>query len=395
MSSNKTLWNSFRSIYRNINHPAPVNQQESKRVLEALTASFRKNLDKEHGPPSPSPSRHGLSPVDDALHQPTDRHVRAILSNPLFSYDPTKTITTAPDRADPMVVFDRAVAKGLMTPNRAAGVLIAQRTVARCLSDTPVPSSDIALRVVQWLRSSGLERDLSFVSCNHLINQLVPLMIDEGLEEIAWAWLDRWMRGEGPVLPHSQRTFHASKLLRVIIHAKTAPLASLDPGYVAMVRADDMFSHLHDFKDAATAPWLVLSARSTTGGLGRPQPSEALFDSFAAVSRHCTSLRSLDLYRAHLDLYHPTHPNATLAIDYLQSNQPVRLEQLFKQEAEQGHTGHSRNITLRKIISMTTDAARHLGQSGRHSDAEWVRGFLQRFRNIQSEYFQHPPTLPT
>lgn len=393
MLGTKKLWNPLSSIFRKINHPAPINQQESKRLLEALTASFRKNLDKEHG--SPSAQSSSSNPFCNIANRPTDRHVRAILSNPLFSYDPTKTTAMPSDTSDPMAIFDRAVAKGLMTPNRAAGVLFAQRSVARSLSDEPVPSPDIALRVVQWLRSSGLERDLSFITNHRLISQLVPFMIEEGFEEIAWAWLDRWMRREGLALPHVERTNHADNLLRMIIRARATPLSSLDRGYVAMVRADDMFSHLREFEYAATGSWRLLSRRSTTYSSGRPQPSAALFDSFAAVSQHCTSHATLKLHRAHLDLYHPTHPDATLAVDYLQSSERVRLEELVKHELYQGQgqaAPQKTNTKLNKLIAMTADAARHLGQNGRHTDAEWVQGFLQRFRNMQSEHMLHDPT---
>lgn len=87
---------SLKDFLPRIHQPLPINRRESQQLLKTLTTSFRKNLDKEHGywgedtsvaslraastnPSSPS--------VLDLYHRPTDRHVRAILSNPLFSYD--------------------------------------------------------------------------------------------------------------------------------------------------------------------------------------------------------------------------------------------------------------------------------------------------------------------
>lgn len=394
MLGTQNLWMPFSSIFRKIIHPGPINQQESKRLLDALTTSFRKNLDKEHGSlsspsPSSSSSRQRSSPVD----RPTDRHVRAILSNPLFSHDPSYTSSTPSRTSDPMAVFDRAVAQGLMTPDRAAGVLIAHKSVARSLSSASAPSSDVALRVVQWLRSSGLERDLSFIACHRLVNQLVACMVGEGLEEIAWIWLDRWMRGEGLVLSQKDRMSHASILLIAIINARVTPLASMDRGYVAMVRADDMFSHHPGYKRAACHPWLKLSEGSTAKSAARPQPSEALFDSFSAIAQHCNSHPALGLYRAHLDLYHPTHPDAALALDYLMSPQPMRLEKILNHELEHAQMPPPFIASsLVKLINMTADAARHLANTGQDAKAEWVRSLLRRYMDTQSKLLLPQPT---
>lgn len=396
MLSTKTRNAFFRSIFSEIqiNHAAPINEQESRRLLKALTASFRKNLDEEHGrwsedarlprtrlcPHPPPPA------VDKSPYRPTDRHVRAVLSNPLFSYDPTKNTSKPADTSDPMAVFDQAVAKGLMTPARAAGILIAQRSLARSLSDnTSPPSSDTGLRVVQWLRSSGLERDLSFITDHRLLKPLVIFMTEERLDEIVWTWLERWMYGRGPPLPLYAQVFHASHLLSLLIRAKAPLLTNLDNGYASMVRADDMFSHLRDFEQVAIHPWQYLSAQSTVGS-GRPRPSVVLFDSFAAISEHLQSNPSLELHKAHLDLYHPTHPDVTLAMDFFKSPLPQSLDLCLQQEINQGVQTRQHTTVLRKLISMATDTAGHLARTGREVDAEWVRDLLRTFRITQVKH---------
>lgn len=413
------------SIFHKINHAAPITQQESRRLLQALTASFRKNLDKEHGclsqdtpsPPSLATTRPtgsssasvlsstssaaaalSSSRPGDVLDPPADRHVRAILSNPLFSYDPNKATSKPSDHGDAMDIFDQAVSKGLMTPDRAAGILLAHRhSVTRNLCTASLPGAEPGLRVVQWLRSSGLERDLSFITCHRLVKNLVGYMIQERLEEIVWIWLDKWMRGEGPVMPIAARIHHAANLLSAVVLAKTTPCTNLDSGYVSMVRADDMFSHLSEFQQAAILSWRYLSAQSIRGRTrGRPQPSEALFDSFAAVSQHLRPHAALDLHRAHLDLHHPTHPDATLAIDYLKSPQPTHLDLCLKQEIERGMlTSHHHTSMFRKLIVMAIDTAGHLASTGRQADAEWVRNLIQSFWNTQVKQSLHylPPVM--
>lgn len=426
MLGTKTMLNPINALFSKVHHPPPLNQRESQRLLKALTASFRKNLDKEHGywsedtspafssipslasttsSPSPSPA----TSTDDAHRRPTDRHVRAILSNPLFSYDPAKATQRLPTNRDPMDVFDQAVAKGLMNPQRAAGVLIAKRQAIAQSSSVSVnesmANSGTALRVLQWLRSSGLERDLNFITCQPLIDHLVLFMVEERLEEVAWIWLERWMRGEGPVLPSRQNALHASHLLSRLVRAKITPGTTLDNGYASMIRADDMFRDLPNFEATAIGPWRGLSTSSTVFAWQRSQPSEALFDSFAAISGHLRKWQaSVQVDRAHLDLHHPTHPDATLAINYLKSPIPERLQRGMLEREHQANHEAAKTI-VKRIVLMATDAAQHLSRIGQEADAEWVRNLvLDKFGDylrrelsnagLEFQIFQHgQPTV--
>lgn len=419
MLSTKTLFNPFHDILRQVHHPPPLDKRGSQRLLNALTTSFRNNLDKEHGYLSQNPSTATKSlnletssatpstaVSHDAYRRPTDRHVRAILSNPLFSYVPSMPVSTSPSiERDPMDVFDQAVAKGLMNPKRAAGVLIAKRQAIAQSSSISVPesmaSSRTAHRVVSWLRSSGLERNLSFMEHQPLLTNLIPFMVEEGLDEIVWAWLEQWMATEGHNLTTAVYATGASPLLTALVRAKVAPGSSLDAGYAALIRADDMFSSHQAFSFMALTPWRTLSVMSTIFAWQRSPPSEVLFDSFAAMSEQLQRFTSTMVDRAHLDLYHPTHPDATAALAFLKSPMLDRLRARLK-KADQAPPGNPfRNGSrdpksiAKSVVLMATDTAQHLTRTGDEAQAEWVGNLLlEKFGNfLRTELVSAAPDL--
>lgn len=396
MLSTKVLLNPFHAIFAGVHHPPPLDQRESLRLLKALTTSFRKNLDREHGylsqdpwtASSYTPKTSTSAAPHDSHRRPTDRHVRAILSNPLFSYEPSKTVSPSPStERDPMDVFDQAVAKGLMDPKRATGVLIAKKQAIAQSSSLSVheamAASGTAHRVVSWLRSSGLERNLSFVKHEPLLNNLIPFMVEEGLDDVVWSWLERWMETEGHNWTMASHATRASPLLTALVRAKISPGSPLDAGYATLIRANDMFSDHQAFTYTALIPWRTLSVMSTIFAWQRSPPSEVLFDSFAAMSESLRGLvSSIKIDRAHLDLYHPTHPDATAALNCLKSPMLDRLQRRLNSvgQAEQGSVA-SRGIQnpksiAKSVVLMATDAAQHLTRTGDEAQAEWVGDLL-------------------
>ncbi|KAI7785414.1 hypothetical protein LA080_007251 [Diaporthe eres] len=398
MFGTKTL-SSLKDFFPQIHQHLPLSRRESQLLLKTLTTSFRNNLDREHGywnentpvaslnaaksasaPASIKPPAH-----HEPHHRPIDRHVRAILSNPLFSYDRAahNTRPAAPER-DPMDVFDEAVAKGLMNPQRAAGVLKAKRhsiTQSSTISvNETVASSGTALRVIQWLRSHGHERDLSFVSCTPLIIYLTQFMVEEGLEEIAWVWLGRLMNGEGPDLPADPPS-PAAYILDSLVRAKALFGKSLDGGYACMVRARQMFNSKPTFDSDAISAWRALSWWSTVSAWQRSQPSEALFDAFAALGRQLERSKTTFLVdRAHLDLHHPTHPDAKLSTEYLESSSLQSLLDQEKQEDIQSFQTCSftrrYNAIVKRVALMGIDTVNHLSRVGREKEADSIGNLL-------------------
>ncbi|KAK1771451.1 hypothetical protein QBC33DRAFT_510971 [Phialemonium atrogriseum] len=390
---------SLKSIFPPIHQPLPLNKRESQQLLNALTTSFRKHLDKEHGwlPDEPSvapvpavPISYYASPTPtlakEAHRRPTDRHLRAILSNPLFNYDPRARATTGLVGAqrDPMDVFDEAVAKGMMTMKGALGCLIAARRDIMQSSTASMKdgmrASGAGLRVLQWLRASGMERDLSFVSHPRFIKFLLPFLVAEGLDELAWAWLARLIAGEGPATVKKQPA--ASFLLEALVYTRSVGARNLDDAYSSILRGEEMLKDSPEFAQDMLSPWRSLAWLSTVEAWKYSSPSEPLFESYVAISEHIRRTKSL--VRAHLDLHHPTKPSHALAVEFLSKEsfwQNLLLPSTPTPAALTAANGlkpQPSNFHVR-IMSFGLDTVQHLTQRGQSEEAQWILNLLRTY----------------
>ncbi|KAI1494401.1 hypothetical protein F5X96DRAFT_617766 [Biscogniauxia mediterranea] len=385
-----------RGFLLQIHQPLPLSRRESRQLLESITTSFRKNLDKEHpwqqqdetAPPSSASAN--AQPSSSTLmssgaagtrhHRPTDSHLRAILTNPLFSHTHDAQPT---DPRKPFDVFDSAVSRGLMTPRRAAGFLatvraqIAKESAAGDVRKR-MGESGAALRVVQWLRASGQEGSMNFLADDFLVKIIVPFMYAEGLEDLLWVWLARLAARitdlELEKRPGVVNAQSLARLLSVVVRepafSGTAEAKiSLDGSYSALFKARDILSVPNRLAARIVkSSWAFLSWESTVKAGTRPKPSAPLFDTFLDVGRPFKL--ALDL--AHLDLHHPTTPRHSAAFEYL------RLEnQTQTQGGIAAGERRSRHSQMR-IICLAQDTADRLKQVGRPEEASWVERFLAR-----------------
>jgi hypothetical protein len=371
-----------RGLLPQIHQPLVLNKRESQQLLQSITTSFRKNLDREHGwetdetsTTTATKARSDLTepPASTANHRPTDRHLRAILTNPLFA-QPRDVHIDAPTHAaisKALPIFDAAVAKGLMTTRRAAGFLATIR--AQLSAESPndirqrMASSEAGLRVLKWLRASGQENSLDFLRDTALVKVIVPFLYAEGLQEVAWTWLARLAaRATELEYEHAPGRTNAqtlSRLISVIISENSASNFSLDSSFAALARVNDILPR--EKPVAATAlrsTWAQLSWATTVGALERPKPSVALFENFVDIGRPL----SLPLDQAHLALHHPTTPTYSAAIEYLRLRQQI-VDDLttMKPRGQQ------------RVLCLVLDVAERLRRTGQATEAAWV----ERMRN--------------
>ncbi|KAI1180703.1 hypothetical protein F4777DRAFT_528995 [Nemania sp. FL0916] len=371
-----------------IHHPLPLDRRQSQQLYENITKSFRKYLDLEHpwqGQAEEEPAKtpvvatsDSARPVSRSRHRPTEQHLRAVLSNPLFAHprdahDARDNGVAAPLRTPqnkPFDIFDSAVSKGLMTPHRAAGFLATIRS--QLLAESPhklyqrMGASGAGYRVLQWIRASGQEHDLSFLSCQALIKVIVPFLYAEGLQEVLWTWLAQLgLRGSGLKLestPGKAREgamyILMSSVIRELGKSDSPSPLSLDGSFAALAKADDILPR--ENLVAATAMkgvWANLSWESTVDALQRPKPSATLFENFVDIGRPFNL--SLDL--AHLDLHHPTTPTHSAAIEYLHLRREI-LEDLSKMQPQY----------QQRILWLVSDAADRLKQTGQLAEEPWL-----------------------
>ncbi|KAL6873075.1 hypothetical protein J3F83DRAFT_731970 [Trichoderma novae-zelandiae] len=379
---------SLRNLFASYHEPPPISRQQSQRLLDGLKASFRSQLDREYGRSSSDNAAAPAKAEDAADPQGTTRrrsaatlHLKSILSNPLFSYDSNKQSGAAhlpkalwvSDR-DPMDVFDHAVSRGMMTLKAATGCLVAkgQQMGEGSLS---VASSDTALRVVRWLRSSGAEGSLQFLDRPAFVQALAPFLVAEKMEGIAWEWITRTMN-ESANISEEQRVARASSLLSQIVRIKSqSHYGNLDAAIQAILEAEQLFQHSPLLPKLLVQPWRSVSWLSTVEAYSRAMPTEKLFEAHMATARRLP--RPFPVETAHLHLHHPTHPDHVPAMRFF--NDTKRLRKLVQALGPE-------KVKLAKFTGMGTipwiaflghDTVNHLQQSGRSEEARGITNILR------------------
>ncbi|TLD28525.1 hypothetical protein PspLS_04221 [Pyricularia sp. CBS 133598] len=343
----------IKGIFESYHSTQPLDQTKQTKLYEIITKSFRNQLDKELGLPAEQPQ--DLQPPAVAksfentpkltLSPPTEapraalgsQHLRSILSNPLFSYDASKANgLRAQGEKDPMDIFEEAAARGLMTQIRAAGCLKAKhRQIMQSSAMDPVTvmaSSSAGQKVVEWIRSSGLEKELRFI--NHdvpLVRHLMPFLIAEGMEKTVWVWLD--MLSKDLDGPRRQRAQIQLKLLfEALVESKYQGATSMNDAYACMTHAREIFpwAREEEVPRHIMTSWKKVAWESTVLAWKHlTKSSPELFDLFYRIGEDEIERLKLQSgnYRpqfgidlAHLALHHPTAPRPSQALEILLSD---------------------------------------------------------------------------
>ncbi|PNY29142.1 Uncharacterized protein TCAP_00939 [Tolypocladium capitatum] len=390
---------SLRKLFAGYHEPPSLSKQQSQKLLDGLKASFRNQLNIEYG----QASDNSIAPTKLATevlqlrHSVASLHLKSILSNPLFSYERESSSAqpllspSAIAKRDPMDVFDHAVARGMMTLKAATGCVVAKRQrLSAPGSFTDMSSSETAARIVRWLRSSGAESDLKFLDNQQFIRALTPFLIAEGLEGVAWEWITRTVDDGSGTLNHELRAQRASYVLAELVRTKSQPqYGNLDAAISTTLEAEQRFQKSPLLPDVLISPWRSVSWLSTVEAYSRKAPSEKLFDAHMATADLLP--RAFTVEKAHLHLYHPTHPDHTPALRFFNDRKNLRkLVQSLRPD----------KLDLAKLKGMGIipwiaflghDTVNHLTQSGRSQEAEDVTELL---RSELADVFTGSP-IPT
>lgn len=394
-------------LLRSIHHPDPLTRQQTQRFLDAVTTSFRNNLDKEYGwptsqehTPRPVPieaPKHNAAgttelktkvaspadaPASGVRRRPTDHHLASILSSPLFR--PAPSVPKQPtSKRDPMDVFDEAVSRGLMTVPIATGCLKAKQGIignsrSAFLDDEASASSerfsgfDVSDRVLGWLRSSGMEGSLAFARHHNFVAALMPFLVAEGKDIIIWDWLTRLMSSHES---HDEGSFAAARqILLYLVHSKTIGVECVDSAFESIIQASETYREDPRHGQLLIKAWRDVAWRTTSLAWQKPSPSVSLFDSYLGVANYLQPFRT-KLPVAHLHLHHPATPTHDRAIEY--------LEQSKKEKTAPPER-------MRREALMGVDAVSHLGLIGELEEAKSLMSFINHkysffFRQSQSD----------
>ncbi|KAJ5722643.1 hypothetical protein N7488_000678 [Penicillium malachiteum] len=195
-----------------IHQPLPRSPRESQQLLNALTSSFRRQLDRAYPVSNSSNNEGDRQPLntDSSLHA-TEQHLHNILDNPLFRIVPPKTASSEHHvgrgideqkrlAEEPMLVFDELAASGSVTLSTITNCLKSQLLLVRSSGERGVRdammTSRAASRIVEWFwASDGASRQMLLHS-RATTPSLTKFMVAEGLQDTILEWLKMLTSGD-------------------------------------------------------------------------------------------------------------------------------------------------------------------------------------------------------
>ncbi|KAI9645027.1 hypothetical protein NHQ30_007066 [Ciborinia camelliae] len=362
-----------------LHQPLPLTQRESTQLLELLTTSFRQQLDSEHGPSnakvetSPCHKQHENGRprrLSDSGHKHTDRHLKSILTNPLFSQ---RTQRSEPGSIrDPMDTFDRAVGRGMMTLNSAKAILIAKKRQLQSSHETleeSMKKSGAGIKILRWLTSSGLNQNTEFLLHDPRFGALLfEFMRAEGYEEVFWEWINKAIHETSATKAEFRGLAH---LLSNIVKLTSRVEASLNTSISILLRVVNMSK---DLRSENVQSLLVGPGQHVFHSIveGTRQVREATsLESFKSFQQILPvfSIHDVDLHT--LDIYSPYHQSADHFLEFLRQR-PCSKES----ESEDLRRPFEHN-EAKKMVSISLMAAKLLLEQNRVNDATWVMEWLR------------------
>ncbi|KAL1853469.1 hypothetical protein Plec18167_005436 [Paecilomyces lecythidis] len=188
-----------------IHPPLPRTPRESQQLLNALTSSFRRQLDQAYPPLDEAQQNDKDARDAESSAHAADKHLQSILDNPLFKVVPSQTVFSSVSQSDaqsrralqdrvakePMVVFDELVASGHAEVSSLVDCLKAQLYLAGSADGAreAMKSSGAGKRLVSWFWASDpSSRKLLFKSRNATSTAL-KFMVAEDLQDTVMVWL--------------------------------------------------------------------------------------------------------------------------------------------------------------------------------------------------------------
>ncbi|KAL2132615.1 hypothetical protein VTI74DRAFT_3579 [Chaetomium olivicolor] len=383
MQKTKVL-SALRGIFPPLHQPLPLDRRESQQLLESLKQSFRTQLDQEYGStrlakptmtylPSNAAQPQAKAAEEHGSARATDRHLHAILHNPLFGAVGSKK--AAGGFENPWdahkLVFEKAVSRGLMNLQRAHGFLALVKSEVGQSATLSLPdglkSTGAGLLVIEWLRSSGQERDLSFTENSLFTKLLLEFAVAEGLDHVVWEWISRLMQQEGASQLVNVGPGSSSKLLRQLVVAKSRS-TELEGAYTLLLDAEAMVAATKRPIGTLRHAWDHLAWATTVNSGHHAKPPVDLFDRFAALG---PAIPSSLLNIAHVHLYHPLNPSPDLALRYFSRQ---KTWELINDKALQDTMPR----LARRISALGIDTVQHLIRVNETRQASRVWELLQK-----------------
>lgn len=377
--------------------PLPRTSRESQQLLNALTSSFRRELDREHPPTASFADERSRTSHDSVRERPNnehpqssshaaDKHFSAILDSPLFRLSPQEISVRSHDtlghknarlQKDPMVYFDELVALGAATSVNLADCVVWQMLLAsrhsgeRYLKE--LRDSRAGSRAASWWLSSS-EKNRFKLLTGRRVPVLCKFMVAEGLHDTVFAWL----KFLATLLPQKGTLMHGddpTTSFRLLLSGLLKAEIECGGGSASSMRLYLDACRIFMPTRPGQRQWAMKSSLGQSGGIllsmivmGARESDKIpipalLYEQYAAMM---STLPRSKRIGAMLALYHPTHPDATPFVRFLRDTSPKLDENLPREQHE-------------RLMRVGHDALRVLVDAGKpkDSDAFFVARLLQ------------------
>lgn len=395
----------FKSIASRIHPQLPLSPKESQRLLNALTSSFRQQLDHDHSPVeavAPPASRvaaasstskpHPFAAQSAPQFASTDRHLASLLTSPLFAKPAHVPVSTAATVSNlkanskyPIKVFEHYVSRGEATIETARLCLNAFRKsidqLPPAVQNAKLREIAAGTRVLSWLWSSGRINAYSFAEDHSFVNLLAYCLVHEGNEIALWDLIQSDSLPGLADTPRRDVRYRKGMLLFSLVkaHLSVSPTAALT-AFLRAVEATDTSSSSPAF--AVPAGVYLSKELVQLAKTGSTLP-EDLYNRFVD-SCHIWAPNPQDrnLYRvALLKLHHPVSPTAIEALAFIRR---------LKETPSHPFLAPQKDVHKADVYAFFFDTARLLHVQGFGDDAAWVLEFMRQTLQSRSS---EPPTL--
>lgn len=374
-----------------IHHPLPRTPRESKQLLNALTSSFRRQLDSAY-PAAHTPGREtGQAPanIDSSAHA-TDRHLHNILDNPLFRVVPPKgaSIDRLPVRGkdeqsrvaeEPMKVFDERAAAGTVTVPLLVDCLMFQLRRITTSSETStaeaMKSSRMASRVVEWFWASDGASRQGLLRSKPALQSLAKFMVAEGSQNTIIDWLrlilSRDIGGQNGRMTEATAQQAFKYTLQGLVEAELRYGGGFGSALKSYLRVCHMCATSPYQPSLASAqPLLATTAVVLNRALMNENPSKDqvstyTYDEYTEVLSTLTTTRSL-LY-AGAAFYNPHAPNPQPLVQFAEHLTPTDFARFSKARTE-------------VFLRITCDVLQHLIDRDNIQEATTLAKNMQQLR---------------
>ncbi|PLB52834.1 hypothetical protein P170DRAFT_507573 [Aspergillus steynii IBT 23096] len=368
-------------LWPKIHQPLPRTPRQSQQLLDALTSSFRRQLDQEHPSPSPPSEHHGNgNPPAENPHSSvhaTTKHLQNILDNPLFRVVPSKSLDgRVLDKqrlaTEPMLLFDDMAASGSVTSEilqccLGSQLILASKQPGKDFTEA-MKESRAGSRVVNWwFASDSHERMMLFKSIK-TTRMVIKLMVAEGLQKTILVWLDLVEKQDiggqnGRIPKHIVPSLYAG-ILNNLVSAELKHGAGFPSALQHYLQASKRLLANDKiplwFRRQALQP-----AAAFLNGTMRAEPQEAPVVAFEEFVNDVATMWPSSSMAVSLPLLHPTEPNPNPFLDYVKKVSPGRFESWDEQEQA-------------KFMKNGFDALRVLMDQDRSQDASDLAQFMQQ-----------------